>query len=183
MRMNCLQKLKQNYSVNIPQSTFFHQHSRKGSYCVPQKKTRGGRTWRHQNFEFQCNSPVLQNTRPLAVVLASHIVVDKIIENTVGFTCKDIWNDLTKYYANEYFKVNRSVMNVNCYHIVYFSVKLIYPHFSIIWNMLMCNSILRGICLSTFSHDAVGILASPESIAGGAPNCKMGDFNVNLTVA
>ena len=26
--------------------------------------------------------------------------------------------------------------------------------------------------MSTFSHDAVQILASPESIAGGAPNCK-----------
>ena len=38
--------------------------------------------------------------------------------------------------------------------------------------MLMCNFVLRSICLSTFSHD-VCILASPESIAGGAPNRKM----------
>ena len=40
--------------------------------------------------------------------------------------------------------------------------------------MLMCYFVLRGICLLTFSHDAVQILASPESIAGGALNCKTG---------
>ena len=38
--------------------------------------------------------------------------------------------------------------------------------------MLLCNFVLRTICLSTFSHDAVRILASPESIARGTPNCK-----------
>ena len=43
--------------------------------------------------------------------------------------------------------------------------------------MPMCNFVLRGICLTTFSHDAVHILASPESIAGGAPNCKTGEFD------
>ena len=37
--------------------------------------------------------------------------------------------------------------------------------------------------LSTFSYeyDAVCILASPESIAGGAPNCKMGELHHNHT--
>ena len=42
--------------------------------------------------------------------------------------------------------------------------------------MLKCNFLFRGMCLSTFSHDAVQILASPESIAGGPPNCKTGEF-------
>ena len=35
----------------------------------------------------------------------------------------------TKYYASDYFKVNRFIMNVNRYYIVYFSVKSFYPHF------------------------------------------------------
>ena len=39
-----------------------------------------------------------------------------------------------------------------------------------------CNFVFRGMCLSTFSHDAVRILASPASIAGGAPNCKPGEL-------
>ena len=34
--------------------------------------------------------------------------------------------------------------------------------------------------LSTFSHDAVRILASPESIAGGAPNCKTGELPTEI---
>ena len=38
--------------------------------------------------------------------------------------------------------------------------------------MLMYNFVLRSICLLTFSHEAVRILASPESITVGAPNCK-----------
>ena len=38
--------------------------------------------------------------------------------------------------------------------------------------MLMCYFVLRGICLLTFSYDAVQSFASPESITGGAPNCK-----------
>ena len=33
--------------------------------------------------------------------------------------------------------------------------------------MLKCNFVFCGMYLSTFSHDAVPILASPESIAGG----------------
>ena len=44
--------------------------------------------------------------------------------------------------------------------------------------MLMCNFPLRGICLSTFSYDAVRILASPESVAGGARKCKMEEFEI-----
>ena len=36
--------------------------------------------------------------------------------------------------------------------------------------------ILRGICLSTFSHDAVRILASPESTARGRALCKTGEL-------
>ena len=39
----------------------------------------------------------------------------------------------------------------------------------------MCNFVLRGIVLSTVSHDAVWIFASPESIAGSAPNCTTGE--------
>ena len=31
--------------------------------------------------------------------------------------------------ASDCFKVNSSVMNVNCYYIVYFSIKSFYPHF------------------------------------------------------
>ena len=31
---------------------------------------------------------------------------DKVTKNTVGFTCKDFWNDWTKYYARDYFEVN-----------------------------------------------------------------------------
>ena len=36
------------------------------------------------------DSHVLQSARPRAVALASYIVVDKIIKNTVDFTRKDI---------------------------------------------------------------------------------------------
>ena len=68
-------------------------------------------------------------------------------------------------------------MNVNCYFIVYFSLKSFYPHFEVIWNMLKCTFVFRIMCLSTFSHDEVQILASPKSIAGGAPNCKTGELN------
>ena len=42
--------------------------------------------------------------------------------------------------------------------------------------MLKCNFVFHGMCLLTFSHDAVRILVFPESIAGGAPNCKMGEL-------
>ena len=79
--------------------------------------------------KYRDNSPVLQSARPRAVVLASYTGVDKLIKSTVGFTRKDIWIDKTKYYASDYFKVNRFVMNVNCYYNVYFSVKSFYPHF------------------------------------------------------
>ena len=44
--------------------------------------------------------------------------------------------------------------------------------------MLKCNFVFCGMCLSTFSHDVVQILASPESIAGGAPNCKTGELTL-----
>ena len=40
----------------------------------------------------------------------------------------------------------------------------------------MLFRILRGICLSTFSHDAVRILASPESTARGRALCKTGEL-------
>ena len=63
-------------------------------------------------------------------------------------------------------------MNVNCYYIVYFSVKSFYPHFRSFEIVSYCAAFY----LSTFSHDAARILASPESIAGGAPNCKTGEL-------
>ena len=68
-------------------------------------------------------------------------------------------------------------MNVYYYHIVYFSGKSFYLH--ILGHLkhahVMCNFVLRGIGLSTVSHDAVWIFASPESIAGSAPNCTTGE--------
>ena len=68
-------------------------------------------------------------------------------------------------------------MNVNCYFIVYFSVQLLYLHFQV----FMCNFVvLCSICLLTFSHDAVQIVASPESLAGGVPNCQMGNWVLSL---
>ena len=42
--------------------------------------------------------------------------------------------------------------------------------------MLVCNFALRCIYLLKFPHDAVHILASPEPITGGAPNCKTGEL-------
>ena len=42
--------------------------------------------------------------------------------------------------------------------------------------MPLYNFVFRGICLSTFSDDAVQILTSPESITGGALNCKTGEI-------
>ena len=67
-------------------------------------------------------------------------------------------------------------MNVNCYYIVYFSVKSFYPYFRSFEPYLCIISYCAAFYLSTLSHDAVRILASPESIAGGAPNCKMGEL-------
>ena len=62
-------------------------------------------------------------------------------------------------------------MTVNCYYIVYFSMKSFYPLFRS-FETYSCRPIISyctAFYLSTFSHDAVRILASPESIAGGAP--------------
>ena len=67
-------------------------------------------------------------------------------------------------------------MNVNCYHIVYFSVKSFYPHSRSFEAYSCIISYCAAFYLSTFSHDAVHILASPESIASGAPNCKTGEL-------
>ena len=67
-------------------------------------------------------------------------------------------------------------MNVNCYYIVYFTVKLFYPHFRSFETYSCIISYCAAFYLSTFYHDAVRILASPESIAGGALNCKTGEF-------
>ena len=67
-------------------------------------------------------------------------------------------------------------MNVNCYYIVYFSVKSFYPHFRSFETYSCIILYCAAFYLLTFSHDAVQILASPESIAGGAPNCKTGEF-------
>ena len=67
-------------------------------------------------------------------------------------------------------------MNVNCYNIVYFSVKSFYPHFRSFETYSCIISYCTAFYLSTFSHDAARILASPESIAGGAPNFKTGEF-------
>ena len=55
----------------------------------------------------------------------------KSLKNTVGFARKDIIFEMTKpsiYMQMKYFKIDRS-MNVNCYCIVYFSVKSFYQHF------------------------------------------------------
>ena len=122
--------------------------------------------------------PVLQSAHPRAVALASYTVVDKIIKNTVGFTRKAIWNDYNWYYASDCLKVSSSVMNVNCYNIVYFSMKSFHPHFRSFetYRYSCIISYCAAFYLSTVSHGAVGILASPESIAGGAPNCKTGEL-------
>ena len=74
-------------------------------------------------------------------------------------------------------KVNSSVMNVNCYYIVHFRMKSFYSHFRSFETYSCIISYCAAFYLSTFSHDAVHILASPESIAGGAPNCKTGELN------
>ena len=72
--------------------------------------------------------------------------------------------------------MNSSVMNVNCYYIVYFSVKSFYPHFRSFETYSCITSYCAAFYLSTFSHDTVRILTSPESIAGGASNCKAGQL-------
>ena len=67
-------------------------------------------------------------------------------------------------------------MNVNCHYIVYFSVKSYYPHFRSFEKYSCIILYCAAFYLSTFSHYAVRILASPESIDGGAPNCKTGEL-------
>ena len=69
-------------------------------------------------------------------------------------------------------------MTVNCYYIVYFSVKSFYPHFRSFETYSCIILYCAAFYLSTFSHDAVRILASPELIADGAPNCKTGELLV-----
>ena len=64
-----------------------------------------------------------------------------------------------------------------CYYIVYFSLKSFYLHFRSFETYSCIISYCVAFYLSTFSHDAVHILASPESITGGAPNCKTGELN------
>ena len=48
--------------------------------------------------------------------------------------------------------------------------------------MLMYYFVLRGICLSTFSHDAVHILASPESTVRGCALCKTGELVIHKLI-
>ena len=67
-------------------------------------------------------------------------------------------------------------MNVNYHCFVYFSVKSFYPHFRSFETYSCIISYCAAFYLSTLSHDAVRILASPESIAGGARNCETGEF-------
>ena len=68
-------------------------------------------------------------------------------------------------------------MNVNRYYIMYFSVKSFLSTFlGHLKHAHVLFRILRGICLSTFSHDAVRILASPESTARGRTLCKTGEL-------
>ena len=64
---------------------------------------------------------------------------------------------------------------------MYISVKSFYPH-KIFETCSCVISYGRGIYLSTFSLDAVRILASPESIAGGVPNCKTGELNLCVLI-
>ena len=115
------------------------------------------------------NSPFLQSARPRAVALASYTVVDKIIKVLHARTF-----EMTIIIASDCFKLNSFVMNVNCYCIVYFREKSFYPHFRSFETYSCTISYCAAFYLSTFSHDAACILASPESIAGGAPNHKTG---------
>ena len=76
--------------------------------------------------------------------------------------------------------VNCSVMNVNCYYIVYFSVKSFYPHFrSFESETYSCIiSYCAAFYLSTFSHDAVRSLASP--MAGSAEKMRQSGPHTGL---
>ena len=67
---------------------------------------------------------------------------------------------------------------------MYFSVKLFFSTFlGHLKHAHVLFRILRDICLSTFSHDAVRILASPESTARGRALCKTGELEHILTIA
>ena len=83
------------------------------------------------DYPFQAlNSPISQNVCLHAVAHASYTGVDKITKTLLVLHAKTF--EMTKpsiINASDYFKVNRSVMNVNCYYIVYFSVKSFIPHF------------------------------------------------------
>ena len=95
-------------------------------------------------------SPVLQNVHPYAVALASYTGVDKITKT------------LLVLHAETFEMTKPSIMQVIILmlidllwmwivNIVYFSVKSFYPHFQVIWNMLMCNFILHDNC-TTFVY-------------------------------
>ena len=68
---------------------------------------------------------------------------------------------------------------MNVIVIVYFSVKSFYPHFRSFETYSCIISYCAAFYLSTFSYDAVRILACPESIPGGALNCKTGELLKN----
>ena len=67
---------------------------------------------------------------------------------------------LIKYYASDCFELNSSLMNVNCFYIVYFSVKSFYPHFRSFETYSCIISYCAAFYLSIFSHDAVRMLAT-----------------------
>ena len=83
------------------------------------------------DYPFQAlNSPVSQNASPHAVAHASYTGVDKIAKTLMVLHAQTF--EMTKpsiINASDYFKVNTSVRNANCYYIVYFSVKSFISHF------------------------------------------------------
>ena len=92
----------------------------------------------------------------------------KSLKRLLVLNAKTFEMSKTKYYACDY----RSVMNVNVVILcmsVWSPVIHIFRSFE---TYSLCYFVLRGICLSTFSHDGVRIFACPESITGGSPNCK-----------
>ena len=70
-------------------------------------------------------------------------------------------------------------MNVN-----YYCVFSVWSHFIHIFRSFETCSCVISYCVAfvflTFSHAAVWILASSESIAGGTPNCRMGELTLCL---
>ena len=97
----------------------------------------------------QCNLPVSQNACPRTVALASYTKSLKPLLVSHARTFEMNKTNLTKYYASEYFKVNRSVMNVNCYFIVYFSLKTFYPHFR---SFETCSSVISYFAACVCRH-------------------------------